>query len=213
MFSSYWKPWGCTPPKGHSSQPVGTEATGTPPQLGGMIQLPECPCSALLAWAAGVRGSGIWGGVDETGASAFPEPLCLPSTGQEKSAGGSGGQRFSVGPPQSPLPAHSVWAQVWYETPPTSRDTLFPVGGAQGEGAGERAAKAAANFPVGRCLHPSDELALGFPACSPGQVCQEKLAGSCLAQGGIQCSGPAGFGHQNGQLEEDDSGPCLGPDV
>lgn len=63
------------------------------------------------------------------------------------------------------------------ETPPTSWDTLFLwVGGAHGVGTGDRAEEVAANLPLGSCLHPSDELALGFITCSPGQVCQERLA-------------------------------------
>lgn len=37
------------------------------------------------------------------------------------------------------------------------------------------------------------------------QACQEKLVGFCPAPVGIRCSGPAGFGHQQAQLEEDDS--------
>lgn len=56
--------------------------------------------------------------------------------------------------------------------------TLSSPGRGSREGAGERAKEAAANFPPGCCLHPSDELALGFPTSSPGQVCQERLAGS-----------------------------------
>lgn len=52
-------------------------------------------------------------------------------------------------------------------TPPTSQDTLFSLGRAPGEGAGERAEEVAANFPLGCCLHPGDELAVGFTVCSP----------------------------------------------
>lgn len=89
-------------------------------------------------------------------------------------------------------------------TPPTSQDTLFSLGRAPGEGAGERAEEVAANFPLGCCLHPSDELALGFTVCSPAGMPGE--AGWLLPSSvGIQCSGPAGFGHQNAQPEEDDS--------
>lgn len=52
-------------------------------------------------------------------------------------------------------------------TPLTSQDTLFSLGRAPGEGAGERAEEVAANFPLGCRLHPSDEPALGFTVCSP----------------------------------------------
>ena len=83
---------------------------------------------------------------------------------------------------------------------------LLP-GRGSGERAGERAAEAAASFPLGCCLHPGGELALGFAACSPGQVCQERWPGSSI---GTQRSDPAGSGPGEVAAEED-SRPLLTP--
>ena len=191
---------------------MGTGAKGA--LLQGMIQLPDCPCSALLAWALGMSGKGIWDGLDEVGASAFQEPWRLPSTRKEKLVGGQpGGQRSSVGPLQSTPHTHPVWAQVWDGN--SSNKLGHPLspgrgsrGGGWGKGRGD-----ACQLPTGCCLHPSDELALGFTAFSPGQVCQEKPPGSCLAPLGIQCSGPAGFGHKKGSWGRMILDSCLEPDV
>lgn len=72
------------------------------------------------------------------------------------------------------------------ETSPTSWDTLCPQGGAPGRGLGKGPEEAAANFPLPCCLHLSDELAPGFIAFSPGQVCQDRLAAFCRVPAGSQ---------------------------
>jgi hypothetical protein len=57
--------------------------------------------------------------------------------------------------------------------------------GLQGGGWG-KGRRGSSNFPLGCCLYPSDELALGFIAFSPGQVCQGRLAGFWLASARLQ---------------------------
>lgn len=95
---------------------------------------------------------------------------------QGREVGGGAGleeQSSSVGPLQSPTPhTHPVWAQVWDGN---SSNKLghpqFPGRGSRGGGWG-KGKGGSCQLPTGCCLHPSDELALGFPAFSPGQVCQ-----------------------------------------
>lgn len=89
-------------------------------------------------------------------------------------------------------PTHPAWVQVWDGNFSNKLGHPLSPGWGSREGAGERAEKAAANFPLPCCLHPSDELAPGFVTFSPGQVCQDRLAGFCWLPAGSE--GPALLG-------------------
>lgn len=80
------------------------------------------------------------------------------------------------------LPTHPAWVQVWDGNSSNKLGHPLSPGWGSREGAGERAEKAAANFPLPCCLHPSDELAPGFTASSPGQVCQDRRLASAWFQ-------------------------------
>lgn len=86
----------------------------------------------------------------------------------------------------TPPPHAQCGYRCGMETSPTSWETLCPQGGAPGRGLGKGPEEAAANFPLPCCLHPSDELAPGFIAFSPGQVCQDRLAAFCQVPAGSQ---------------------------
>lgn len=129
-----------------------------------------------------------WDGVDEMGALCSKNPGTFPAPA-ERSGGAGLEDKDSLWAPFSRSPHQ----RCGMETPPTSWDTLFPWGGARGEGAGERAEKVAANFPLGCCLYPSHELALGFTACSPGQVCRRSWLAPAWFQWALNAL--AEFGH------------------
>lgn len=149
-----------------------------------------------------------WGPRHSKNPGAFPAP-----GGEEKPGGGSGGQRPSVGPLQPTPHTHPVWAQVWDGNSSNKLGHPFSPGqGSRGGGWG-KGRGGGCQLPTGCCLHPSDELALGFTAFSPGQVCQETSASSCLAPVGIQCSSPVGFGPGKGSQRRMILAPCFEPDV
>lgn len=104
----------------------------------------------------------------------IPRAWRLPSTSAGKTWArcGPGAQRVSVGPPLTPTLPRMGTGEGWNSSN-ESGHPLLP-GRGSGEGTGERAAEVTASFPLGCCLHPAGELALGFAACSPGQVCQER---------------------------------------
>lgn len=83
------------------------------------------------------------------GAAAFQEPWRLPSTGGKRSQGAGLEDKDPLWAPFSqPHTPTQYGHRCGMETPPTSWDTLFPLGRAHGEGAGERAEEAAANSPL-----------------------------------------------------------------
>lgn len=64
---------------------------------------------------------------------------------------------------------HQVGAGVGWKLLRQARTPSFV-----GRGAGKRAEEEAASFSLGRCLHPSHELALGFAACSPARCARRR---------------------------------------
>lgn len=116
---------------------MGTGAKGA--LLQGMIQLPDCPCSALLAWALGMSGKGIWDGLDEVGASAFQEPWRLPSTRKEKLVGGAAWRtKILCGPPSiNPTHPPGMGTGVGWKLLQQVRTPSFPWAGLKGRGLGK----------------------------------------------------------------------------
>lgn len=109
-----------------------------------------------------------------------------------------------------PPHTHQVGAGVGWKLLRQARTPSFV-----GRGAGKRAEEEAASFSLGRCLHPSHELAGSWlRRLLPSQVCEkEKLAGCGPAPVSVRCSGSAGFGHQKTQLGQVTPDTCLEPDA
>lgn len=167
-FSSLsWRPWSRTPPStGHSSQLLGTE--GAPSGDDPAPRRPlSCSADPGSQWQRQVGWDGGGGGLG----SQEPGTFLAPAQGR-RGVGAPGAQRVSVGPPLTPTPPRMGTSEGWNSSNELGHPPL-PGRGSR-EGAGERAVEATASFPLGCCLHPGGELALGFAACSPGQVCQER---------------------------------------